>query len=246
MGRRHGWLLVSAILLGAGLAPARAVGSPPAPVLIQDQVRDSDPIIASGVCVFELPLSNTSISFSPDVQTSAATLVRPSNCVSCPNPSILLLNSVSFRVLWPLACGATVEITVVESSGGACPAPLTDRVVCGPITHTISGTAGARVIHTLAMPPGCCISRDAFVLLKFIGFDQCINVNGLAPTLVLANNFGSCVPCTQYASVSNIYPPMTEWCSIINTPLWISVDANCCDPTPTLPNSWGRLKTLYR
>ena len=94
------------------------------------------------------------------------------------------------------------------------------------------------------MPPGCCISRDAFVLVKLIGLDQCINPSGGIPVLYLGSD--ACAPCTQYITVSNIYPNFTEMCSLSTNPFWISVDADCCDPTPTRPNSWGRLKTMYR
>jgi len=160
-----------------------------------------------------------------------------------------MLNSVSFRVRWvAVPCNVTIEITVVESSGGTCPTPLADRVICGPITHSILGTTG-RTIYTLPMPTPCCLSRDAFVLAKFIGFDQCTSpIHGSQPVLYFASN-NPCASCTQYATHANLTPTLSDWCGMYgpNSPnLWIRVDADCCDTTPTLPSTWGRLKTHYQ
>lgn len=244
----HSGFPIGLALLILLVLPAGAIASP---VVIEDQVPPGDELFsATGLCVLEHgPFAAFAGTYEPEVLTSAATLVRPSSCAACPSPGILMLNSVSFRVLWSgVVCNPTVEITVVESSGGACPTPLADQVICGPITHSISGTSG-RVVYTLPMPTPCCLSRDAFVLVKFIGLDQCANpVSGAHPAFYFASSSPACAPCTQYATVSNTYPTPTEWCTIWGgfANLWLSVDADCCDPTPTLPSSWGRLKTVYQ
>ncbi|MEK7824401.1 MAG: hypothetical protein AAB290_05100 [Candidatus Eisenbacteria bacterium] len=88
-----------------------------------------------------------------------------------------------------------------------------------------------------------CINGPAFLLIEFNNSD--------CPSFRPAfRGPASCNNCTQY----NIYPgsaPGGEDLCVVLTPFGVSgvimyVDANCCQPTPTLPESWGLVKTLYR
>lgn len=244
MPLRRALLLVVSLSLAASL-PSTGSADPAAPMVIEDLLPQGGglPSLDASCVLSPGPVGASSVVFTPEVYTAVATLVDPQSC-ACPLASSIVLRTVSFRVRWFEACSATAEVSVVGSTGGACPAPDLGRVLCGPVSHPISSAGAVGVTYTLPMPDGCCIDEPAFVLVRFTGFELCGGAN--TPGLVISSVF-SCTPCTQYASISNLFPALTQWCSIAESlHLWFSVEADCCDATPTLPGSWGRLKTIYR
>jgi len=60
-------------------------------------------------------------------------------------------------------------------------------------------------------------------------------------------------PVALAAPVAIVDPPATATSALteaaagdLNSQTWMSVDADCCAPTESLPKSWGGVKTLYR
>lgn len=181
----------------------------------------------------------------PEQLTAVAWKIPAASCIACAAGSGLSLTNVSFGVRWLGACSAQAQVLIVGASGtSGCLAPDTTQVLCGPTTYTISSPSASLQLHSLPIPDGCCISGDAFLLVRFSGFGQC---SSLSTGPGLAASTGSCVSCAQYVTAAGIYPTMTEWCSAgAGSPMWFSIAADCCMATPTQRHSWGRLKMMYR
>jgi hypothetical protein len=204
------------------------------------------PQATNAACTLEPgPISGTSYVLQPpDAFTAVAWKIPMSSCTACPSPAALDLKTVSFRVRWFGACTATAEISIVGAQPGpGCLVPDPTQVLCGPVSYSISGTAAGGVVYTLPTPSGCCVSGDAFIVIRFGGFDQCVTPSfapGLTATLL------PCVNCEEYYTSTVSAPSFTDWCSFPSAmSLWLSVDADCCIPTPALRHSWGTLKTRY-
>lgn len=192
------------------------------------------------------PLGSISLTFeSPEAWTSFAWRIPRSSCAACAPAQALEVESVSVRVRWLYACSAQAEVLVVAAKGDpACPVPDTSRVLCGPVTSTIAGSGPGGVVHTLPLPGGCCVSEDAFALVRFVGLASC--GGGISPGLTYAS--GPCVPCSQYVTIGSLLPAPADFCAYAppHDPLWMSVSAGCCAATPAGRRSWGSLKTVYR
>ncbi len=167
------------------------------------------------------------------------TLLRPSSCTACPTSGGLELRSVTIHAqLSSVGCSLPITISIVEAAGSpGCLVPDPSRVVCPEVSATLTGVAGFCPAYTVPLPPGCCITRDVFVRVTIVGFGTCPTPG---PYLICTTE--PCIPCQSYYQGGCVDCPITENCNN-----WmISADADCCAPTPTLPQSWGRMKTLYR
>ena len=169
----------------------------------------------------------------------------PSQCGVCPTGTYVL--SVAHMLLyWPSDCQLPVLVSVVGSTGGACPAPDPTNVICAATLYPIDGAGGPLKQHDFALPPGCCISGPAFLCVNFLQSGNCsLAPSGLTSPYLLIDGTGDA--CQSY----NIYPAdpiardlVTYYGFPGNLNMW--ADADCCPPTSTLPGSWGMLKTLYR
>lgn len=180
----------------------------------------------------------------PEEMTSMAWKIPTASCATCGSAG-LTLKTVTFRLRWFSVCTAQAQVSVVGAKLGAtCLEPDTMNVLCPPMTYSIAGIGNATVLHTLAFAPDCCVSGDAFVLIRFEGLGACAGVNA---TPGLGVSTAACVPCEQFITATHIYPDITEFCSIGSTQEnWVSIDADCCMATPTRPKTWGSLKLLYR
>jgi hypothetical protein len=202
---------------------------------------------ASPACTLT-PGAMQSVSFfwtPPEELTAAAWKISASTCDACAATGGLTPTSVSFGVRWFRSCSALAQVLIVGArTDGGCPVPDTTKVLCGPATFTISNNRGGIKAHTLQLPGGCCISGDAFLLVRFTGFGGC-SAAGLSPGLAASS--GPCVACEQYVSAANIYPTLTEWCSVgAANSMWFSMETQCCLVTPVKEHSWGRLRVMYR
>src|SRR6185295_2121271 len=120
------------------------------------------------------------------------------------------------------------------------------RPLCGALSYPLVGTAETSVTYTLALPSGCCISEEAFVLVRFLGsFGPCFHPqSGLTPSIY--GSLGQCMACDQYYTAPPSVPTLTLWCPNAAGLMWMQVDADCCGPTEVGRQSWGTIKTLYR
>ena len=201
---------------------------------------------ASATCSLEpgAPTSNFVHWMWPNAWTSLSWRIPA--CAACPQPSALQVTSVQFALGNLGTCTATAQVSIVAAGGdAACPSPDTTQILCGPFTYPLSGPAHPDPLWVLSLPPGCCVSPGAFVVVKF-GVEACGEFGRPTPSLLLSD--GPNASCSEYVTVSGFYPTFTDVNSIFpgGHPLWIRADAECCGGTPTLPPSWGGVKTLYR
>lgn len=174
-------------------------------------------------------------------------LIDPAQCAGCDAAGVLLSNAhVLLYFTAPCQIPVTVAVlpAIVLAPGCLAPNPFA-APICPPATYTINdgGFANECVDYQFPIPSGCCLVGPAFLEIRF---DQ-----GTCPTSRPAFcAAATCNNCTQY----NYYPgaafPGDDLCAILS-PFGIGAinmwaDATCCGNTPTLPGSWGKLKTLYR
>ncbi len=251
MHHRHAFssLALLAVLI---VPPAQAGADPVLPFVIQiDEPGSEAPQSLAACSLAPAPLGVQFFVFVNDHWTSHYTLLRPSTCLGCPAPQSLDLRSTTFRVRWgsgscPTA-GFDVELSIVgTTTGGApgCLVPDPTNVLCGPTLHSLTPPVpAAPQIVTLPLPSGCCINQPAFLRVRYL------NLTGVPPCVPITNTDGvSCDPCEQYYTTLNGAPTPTDPCPQGGSvqQQWFSVDAECCQATPTLPASWGKLKSLYR
>lgn len=169
------------------------------------------------------------------------TLLDPALC-QC-GPAGASLNAAHVLLFFDPPCSIPVSVSIIgaatDPACGLIPDP--SQVICPATTYVLDGSAGGLIDFALALPPGCCIQGRAFLCVNFLNSGSC--PPGLEPGLV---NDPSCEPCVSF----NIYPgdPIArDLCTFYGFPgnPIMYVDASCCEPTPTLPGSWGMLKTLY-
>ena len=219
------------------------------PPLVQT-IIDEVPVsveAATGICTVEpAPPGGVSYTFGGGQKwNNFVWRIHPDACEACPFPQALAMESVSFRVRWLGKCDAQVELSIIGATGpAACPQPDTTNVLCGPTLHPISSDAFAGLkTHTLPVPAGCCISQDAFVRIRFVSL-LCDDVE--VTELALNGTDAPCVNCEQYFGTTGFFAGLTDWCVVNQPRLWTRYTANCCAPVPTVPRSWGQVKTLYR
>ena len=220
-----------------------------APPLLQT-IIDETPVpveATTGICTVEpAPPGGISYIFGAGRWRDFVWRIHPDACEACPFPQALAMESVSFRVRWLGKCDAQVELSIIGATGpNGCPQPDTTNVLCGPTLHPISSDAFAGLkTHTLPVPSGCCISQDAFVRIRFVSL-QCDDAQ--VTELALNNTTVPCTNCEQYFGTTGFFAGLSDWCATFGVnSLWTRYTANCCAPVPTVPRSWGQVKTLYR
>ncbi len=185
---------------------------------------------------------NSGYLFPPDDRYY--TYLKYSDCPAC-GPGGLLITAAHLILYYQEACSIPVEVSIVPAiQSGGCAVPDVNNTLCGPVPFqlTVSNPGGYDFIMALAQP--CCITGDAFLLIRFVDFGTCTTL----PDLVAADV--PCNPCVSY----NLNPSFgfVDMCA---DPFWAQynsgnpnmfVDADCCTTTPTLHGNWGRLKQLYR
>lgn len=253
MSNRSPALAAAFALAACLIAPLPGLAAQdPQILVVEDGAIESDGSIQQttvGVCVLEtaprIPVSYNQV--TPNYFTSFAWRIPTSNCTACPAPQNLLINSVSLRIRWFSACTAQAEVLIVGATGPAgCRVPDPNNVLCGPAIYPVSGAGSESVLHTLPLTPACCVTGEAFALVRYIGTGACApGSSGQTPGIGQANML--CATCDQYYTSSPGVPSLTDWCiaPTVNK-FWMEVDADCCVATDLDSRSWGRLKTIYR
>lgn len=246
---RCAWLLLLACLLpAAAIAERSATSFEPlgdTPVL---DVRIGVPPSASGGCLLgeTRPVAGfvNGYLFPPDDRY--LTLLRPSGCTACPPPSAIQLTTAHVILGFNSPCAIPVDVSIVGSFPGECPVPDQANVICPPTRYILSSDEGGVAIDFgLALPPGCCISENAFLLITFVDIGTCADdppVIGAAAT-----------PCNTCFSYND--NPTYGFVDICTDPFWPSetlgnptmyAEADCCAATPVDSGTWGRVKAMYR
>ncbi len=171
------------------------------------------------------------------------TLLDPAGC--CPEGATAL--TVAHAILnWPSVCQLPVTVSILGATGpSTCLVPDPNNVICPPTAYVLDGTGGGAIQHDFPLPAGCCIQGPAFLKIDFVSSGNCTETpSGLdAPRLITDNTMDN---CTSY----NFYPgnptfvPLEAYSFPGNPIMW--ADGRCCLATPTIPSTWGSVKSLYR
>jgi len=163
--------------------------------------------------------------------------VNPDSCSTC-GDGMARITSLTYgsRTYTGQPCSFDVEVSVLGATAGPCPAPDESTVLCSPsVTNvTTPATFGGVAVN---LPPGCCISGDAFIKVRFLG-ETC---GDIVPHPIFYTADG-CTPCGEYFTSPTTHPEVTDVCSVFSTNFWYGVDADCCGPVGTQPSTWGKLK----
>jgi len=168
------------------------------------------------------------------------TLLNPADCPAC-NTGLLVLRTANFRArTLSGVCTFTVEVTILGSQAGpACIVPDPSHVICGPVNLDITSPGTAAFTASVPLPANCCISTTAFLRVRLLTTGGCAAGQ---PSWGTAS--GGCISCRSFMEGPGL--PFTDACGFLNANPVQWVDADCCDPTPNLRGTWGRVKMLYR
>jgi len=165
----------------------------------------------------------------------------------CPGGGATAITVAHAILNWPAVCQIPVNVSILGATGDvACPVPDPNNVICPPTFFILDGTGGGAIQHDFPMPAGCCIQGPAFLKIDFIADGSCPpDPAGLnAPRLITDNTPDN---CTSY----NFYPGDPVFRDLIvaygfpgNPVMW--AEGHCCGATPTIPSTWGSVKSLYR
>ena len=188
-----------------------------------------------------LPVSNTAFGYILPPDDAYFTLLNPADCSACPGEMKLTAAHVEhFYPLGELPCSIPVTISIVAAvdQGDGCYAPNPFEVLCGPQQYVISYPGVDDACVDFSFPLDCpCFTGPVFLAIEY---DQGDCPSG-RPAFCGQNPCTS-GPCKQY----NIYPGGNDdICLAIGRNITMYADADCC-VVPTLPGSWGMVKTLYR
>ena len=177
------------------------------------------------------------------------TLIDPANS-GCPTCTFgLKLTAVHWFLYWPQPCTVPVKVSIVGTKvkSEGCLEPDVDNVLCPEFDAILDGTSDVFIEHIIPLSHQC-LTEKAFVCIKMVDSGDCpLEGNGSMSSPAVVSDASPDL-CVTY----NIYPGSGGPLDVIpaygfdgNFSMW--VDADCCpDQTPTLPGTWGRLKTLYR
>jgi hypothetical protein len=174
------------------------------------------------------------------------TLLDPASCGSCPGGSYKAVTAHT-ELFFTAPCEIPVTVTLVQAQQltPGCWSPNPFAPLCPPTQYMVNdgGQSNVCVDYTLALDPTCCFQGPVFLLIEF---DQ-----GTCPTSRPAFcGPAACNLCTQYNFYPGVGVPGDDLCAVL-APFGLFgnvmyADVECCAATPTLPGSWGKLKTTYR
>ena len=169
------------------------------------------------------------------------TRINSSDCTVCTGPGGIEVVSASIFLNYRSVCAFPVRVALVGATGPAgCRVPDPSTLLSAPLNYDLLPPATGNWIFTMPLPPGTCVSGDAFIEITFLSTAAGCTSSSTWPRLVTT---ASCNACQQY----NIYPGGNdEWCSVAPPGNFVvTADVNCCSVVPTLPKSWGQLRIMY-
>jgi hypothetical protein len=167
------------------------------------------------------------------------------SCAACGGG--YLATAAHVQLFFTENCQAPVFVGIVgaDLSDPNCPRPNPFDVICPEVGYVLSNGGVLNDCLDFSLPLDCagvCINRPAFVKFRF--------EQGSCPQARPAFcGPPSCQNCRQYNIYPGAPPGGDDLCAVLSPfslyGVIMYVDADCC-PTPTMPGSWGHLKTLYR
>jgi hypothetical protein len=171
-------------------------------------------------------------------------LLDPATCTQCSAVTGRALLNAVIRLRFAFPCSATLRVTIIGAlNTGGCYVPDPSAVLCPPMFRTISESAPQASAKNYTIPlSGCCIEGPAFLSIEVVNSD-------CGPqSVVMPYTTAGCSPCEQYVvSPTYLAPGINDQCSTgFGRAFRMWVEADCCGVTPTLHDTWSRVKTLYR
>jgi hypothetical protein len=179
------------------------------------------------------------------------TFIDPATC-GCPFG--VLLSEAHWKLFWPQTCQIPVEITLVgaveTNPGSGCYIPNDSDQLGTPIAATLTGTvAGTEIDHSFSVGWPC-LTKKAFISFRMINNGDCptdVGTGALESPRAESDNTPD--NCVSYNSFPGSPGPLDmvdpSFGFLGNITMWV-VGSCCPEDTPTLPGTWGRVKTLYR
>ena len=182
------------------------------------------------------------------------TVFDPAAC-GCPNGQIQNLHA-HWALFWQTPCQITVQAWILNAiqTGPGCYIPDTGpsppdptSFICTSAVVTLDGSAGGLINHDVPLPDCQCVGGGPkFVLFKIISSPGCPQNAGAltSPAIVVDATPDLCTSYNAFSGSGGPVDMIPGFGFPGNTTMW--VEADCCGVTPTLPGSWGQIKTLYR
>lgn len=172
------------------------------------------------------------------------TLLDPAASCACPGNAVQL-NAAHMLINFQTVCVQPIRVRIVPAVlvAPGCYEPDVNSTLCGPLFYNLAPGAVGNFQFNLPLPAGCCIQGPAFLDINFINPGAGCSTAATRPRLITTAN---CAPCTSWNVYPNGFDDLCDPAIALpgNPVMW--ADGDCCAATPTLPHTWGRLKTLYR
>ncbi len=243
---------ICAVLTALGLAVAAttALAAKPAPQVepydglpLQDVVVGT-PYNTHSTCVLgETGAPAWLINYVAPPDDAYLQLIRPSDCAACSGPGGVIVTKVNMLINFRVVCTQQVAVYVVAAAGdAACRVPDANNVLCGPLYYNLTPPAAGNYNFSMPLPPGCCITQDAFIAVNFITPGTGCSTSTTVPRLITT---AACNACQSYNVWSGGTDDLCVDIGFPGNPI-LNADVDCCNVVPTTPHSWGSIKTLYR
>lgn len=230
-------------LLSLGLA-ATAFAALPKPTVVT-LAPEPPATIEAGVCnIGETNTGNQALLGPFETGAEFYQLLDPAQCAACNSVTGRALLNAVLRLRFAFPCAAEVRVSIVGAVDvGGCLTPDPNALLCPPMLRSISESVPQASAKNYTFPlSGCCIEGPAFVRFEVIG------TNCGPQSVAMPYTTVGCSPCQQYAvSPTYLAPGINDQCTTgFGRAFRMWVEADCCGVTPTLHDTWSRVKTLYR
>lgn len=182
------------------------------------------------------------------------TLLDPATCNECGATGTMTVDRIHVAINFRTACTQPILISILESDANGCPRPDLNKVLMAPTQFDLTGPGPGVTMFELNLANPVCLRGKAFLGLTVNQYGATCAEEGVnTPTLVYGDTV-ECAPCRAY----NYYPDpdapngmfIDAFCNGPNdlTPgLPIHyVSGSCCKLMPTLPATWGQVRSRYR
>lgn len=242
-----------ALSLALAFSPALAAKPAPVPLAIPGGALPGTAINGtSSACSIGQTTANAAYIWFFPSDDYYYTFFDPATCGCGPTQNYV----ANWALFWQVPCQIQAQVWILPAQdlGGGCYVPVTapsppdpTNGLCNSAVVTLDGSAGGLQVHSVPLPAACnCLQGPFFVMFKIIAAPGCpVNAQGAldSPAIVVDASPDNCVSYNAYPGSGGPIDMVPGFGFPGNTTMWVDVD--CCI-TPTLPGTWGKLKTLYR